>query len=260
MRTAKLAFLAPVFIFPLMDAALHSSPSRNACGEQRQAPFRVFLTICAIFAVFDLEPARPTRLVAFGDSLTAGYGLQPKEAFPAVLGARLRADGYDVKAMNAGVSGDTTQGGLSRLSGVEALRPDLVILELGANDMLNGFDPELTEANLEEMILRLRSKGAYVLLAGMRARSDALDETERARFDALFPSLAARHALPLYPNFLEDVVDDGHLVLWGGLHPNRDGVRIIVDRIAPLVERTLDELEVEQVAADRRNGAVSTGK
>lgn len=245
-----------VFIFLRMDAALHSSSSVSACREQPRARYRVFLTIAAIFAAFNLEPTRPTRIVALGDSLTAGYGLQPKEAFPAVLGARLRADGYNVKALNAGVSGDTTQTGLSRLSGVETLRPDLVILELGANDMLNGFDPKLTEANLEKMILQLRAKGAQVLLAGMRARADALGESDKARFDALFQSLAARHALPLYPYFLQDVVDDRRLVLWGGLHPNREGVRRIVDRIAPLVERTLDELGVRQASPRRRNGAV----
>jgi acyl-CoA thioesterase I len=182
----------------------------------------------------------------------AGYSL------PARSGIRAQAESitrirYDTSVFNAGVIGDTTQKGLSRLRSVEALNPDLVILELGGNDMLNGVDPRLTKANLDEIIVRLRSRGARVLLAGMRASQGSLKEAERPRFDRVFPALAARHSLPFLPSILEGVFGDPKLVLWGGLHPNRDGVRRIVDRIAPLVENTLDELPAKGRADSARS-------
>ncbi len=217
----------------------------RARGDRRglaETALRLML-VCAL-ALFAFNPAPPPKktIVAFGDSLTAGYGLPPAQAFPVVLHRRLRADGYDAIVLNAGVIGDTTQKGLLRLQSVEALNPDLVILELGANDMLNGVDPRLTKANLEKIILRLCAKGSRVLLAGTRAPEASLDETERRRFDKLFPSLATQHSLPFVPNILEGVSGDPKLILWGGIHPNREGVRRIVDRIAPLVENTLDTL------------------
>ena len=220
------------------------SLSRRARGDGRQywgARLRAALAITFVFAAFDASPPRPKIIVAFGDSLIAGYGLQPHEAFPRVLCRRLRRDGYDVVIVNAGLTGDTTQKGLSRLSSVETFEPDLVILELGANDMLNGLDPKLTEANLERIIVQLLGKGTPVLLAAMRADPEPLDESQRRSFDALFPALAARHALPFFPYFLQGVHGDPELVLWGGIHPNHEGVRRIVDQIAPLVERALDE-------------------
>jgi len=123
---------------------------------------------------------------------------------------------------------------------VLALQPGLVILELGCNDMLNGLDPKLAESHLEEMIVELRSKGIRVLLAGMRAKPGMLGVADEQRFDALFPALAARYALPFYPYFLQDVLGNPELVLWGGVHPNSKGVRRIVDGVAPIVERMLD--------------------
>ncbi len=201
------------------------------------------MLVCALGLLsFNGAPPHRKTIVAFGDSLTAGYGLRPAEALPVVLHRRLREDGYDATVLNAGVSGDTTQKGLSRLGGVEALNPDLVILELGGNDMLNGVDPKFTRANLDEIISRLRSKGTHVLLAGLRVTQASLDEAEKRGFDGLFRSLAARHSLPLVRNILEGVSGDPKLVLWGGIHPNREGVRRIVDHIAPLVEDTLDQL------------------
>ncbi len=198
------------------------------------------LALLLLLAAFNPTTPRPKTIVALGDSLTAGYGLRPPEAFPVVLRRRLNEDGYDATVVNAGVSGDTTQKGLARLPRIEALKPDLVILELGANDMLNGLDPTLPEGNLETIITRLRTKGTRVLLTGMRAEPGRLGEAAGRRFDALFPALAARYSLPFFPFFLEGVSGDPELVLWGGLHPNREGVRRIVDRIAPLVESTLD--------------------
>ncbi|ARN82038.1 arylesterase [Methylocystis bryophila] len=221
---------------------MHLSSPR-AQGDWRlsaQRPLRVALATVLVFSAFNPTPPRPKTVVAFGDSLTAGYGLRPREALPVVLRRRLREDGYDATVLNAGVSGDTTQKGLSRLRGVEALKPDLVILELGGNDMLNGVDPKLTKTNLDRIIVQLRSSGARVLLAGMRATPGSLSEVDGRHFDKLFPALAAKHSLPFYPFILDGVLGDPKLVLWGGLHPNREGVRRIVDRIAPIVEKALD--------------------
>jgi acyl-CoA thioesterase I len=234
--------------------AMHSFPSR-ARGDRRglaETALRLML-VCAL-SLFAFNPAPPPKktIVAFGDSLTAGYGLPPAQAFPVVLHRRLRADGYDATVLNAGVIGDTTQKGLFRLQSVEALNPDLVILELGGNDMLNGVDPRFTKANLEKIILRLRAKGSRVLLAGMRATEAPLDEAKRRRFDKLFPSLATQHSLPFVPNILEGVSGDPKLVLWGGIHPNREGVRRIVDRVAPLVENTLEQITGRSERAGRR--------
>jgi acyl-CoA thioesterase I len=215
------------------------SPRGHDGRVSARARLRASLALLLILAAFNPAPPRPRTVVAFGDSLTAGYGLRPPEAFPVVLHRRLNEDGYDTTVVNAGVSGDTTQQGLARLKSVEALKPDLVILELGANDMLNGLDPKLTATNLEKIIVELRSKGARVLLAGMRASPETLDELGRRRFDRLFPALARQHSLPFFPFFLEGVSGHPELVLGGGLHPNRKGVRRIVDRIAPLVESAL---------------------
>ena len=225
-----------------MNAALHPRSSnagrRGRLRAGARASFIIFVMV--ISAGLNVEPGSPVRIVAFGDSLTAGYGLRPREAFPVVLGARLRADGYNVTVVNAGVSGETTQAGLTRLPSVLALHPGLLILEFGCNDMLNGLDPKLAESHLEKMIAELRSKGVPVLLAGMRAKPGTLGDADKQRFDALFPALAARHALPFYPYFLQDVLGNPELVLWGGVHPNPKGVRRIVDGVAPIVERMLD--------------------
>jgi acyl-CoA thioesterase-1 len=188
-----------------------------------------------------LAVANPIRVVALGDSLTAGYGLPADQAYPAVLEKRLIADGYDVQIVNAGVSGDTTDGGLARTDYALEDGADLVILELGANDMLNGVDPKATKRNLDKIIAICRAKGAKVLLGGMIA-SGNFGQAHQREFDAIFPGLAAKHSLPFYPFFLEGVINDPNLVLWGGLHPNAAGVERIVAGLAPLVEKTLDAM------------------
>jgi acyl-CoA thioesterase-1 len=186
--------------------------------------------------------AKPVRILAFGDSLTAGYGLPADQAYPAVLERRLIADGYDVHIINAGVSGDTTEGGLARIDYALEDGADLVILELGANDMLNGVDPKATRKNLDKIVAICRAKSAKVLLGGMVA-SGNFGQARQREFDAIFPRLAAKYALPFYPFFLEGVINDPNLVLWGGLHPNAAGVQRVVERLAPLVEKTLDGME-----------------
>lgn len=183
----------------------------------------------------------PLRIVALGDSLTAGYNLPAAAAFPAQLEQALKARGRNVVIENAGVSGDTAQGGLDRLDWSVGEGVDGVILELGANDALRGQDPAGTRRALDEIIGRLRARGVAVLLAGMRAPPNMGADYAR-RFDAIFPELAARHGLILYPFFLDGVAGQAQLNQRDGIHPTAEGVRIIVERITPTVERFLDRL------------------
>ena len=182
--------------------------------------------------------ARETAILAFGDSLTAGLGLPADEGFPARLEARLRADGLRAHVVNAGVSGDTTAGGLARLDGALADKPDLVILALGANDALRGIDPASVGANLDAMIGKIAASGAKLLLVGMRSPPNwGVDYQQK--FDRLYPALARAHGVALYPFFLEGVAMNPELNQADGLHPNRRGVAVLVDHIAPYLERLL---------------------
>jgi acyl-CoA thioesterase I len=184
---------------------------------------------------------RPLKLVALGDSLTAGYGLPGEAAFPAVLERALRAKGYAVSIANAGVSGDTTSGGLARLDWSVPDGTDGVILELGANDMLRGIDPNIPRQALDEILARLRERGIPVLLTGMYA-SRNLGAEYVARFEAIFPDLAKKHGVPLYPFFLDGVAGVRELTLPDGLHPTAKGVQVVVERILPTVERFAAQL------------------
>ena len=185
--------------------------------------------------------AAPKKILVFGDSLVSGYGVRENEAFPVVLGQRLQADGYDVAIANAGVPGNTTAMGLARSAQAANGHPDLVILELGINDLLNDAPLHKTRNNLVGLIRRFRAAGSRVILAGMIA-DDRRGEAYKQAFNALYPSLARKYALPLYPWFLEGVADDAAFTQEGGLHPNAAGVRAIVMRFAPLIEQTLDEM------------------
>ena len=182
--------------------------------------------------------ANPPQILVFGDSLAAGFGLPPEASFPARLEARLAADGVRARVVNAGVSGDTTAGGLKRLDWALADKPDLVILELGANDALRGIDPESVRANLDTMIGRIRASGAKLLLTGMQAPPN-WGEAYKKRFDSLYPELAKAHGVALYPFFLDGVAMEPALNQPDGLHPNARGVAALVDRIAPHVEKLL---------------------
>ena len=185
--------------------------------------------------------ARSLKLVAFGDSLSAGYNLPGSAAFPTVLEQALRQKGLAVEIVNAGVSGDTTQGGLERLDWSVPDGTDGVILELGANDALRGVDPALTRKNLEAMIVRLTERKIPVLLAGMYAPRN-LGEDYAKRFDAIYPELAKTHGLVLYPFFLEGIAGDRALNQADGLHPTAEGVAVIVRTILPTVERFIASL------------------
>lgn len=187
-----------------------------------------------------------THILAFGDSLTAGYNLPPSKSFAAqleqrLLDQRLPDQGRRVRVTNAGLSGDTTSGGRARLGWSLQDKPDLVILELGANDGLRGLDPVTMRENLEAMIKECQQAGARIILAGMRAPVN-WGEAYRQEFEQVFPELAEKHGLPLYPFFLDGVIGNQALLLDDGLHPNADGVGRIVDGILPLVLEQLDEL------------------
>ena len=182
--------------------------------------------------------AAATRILALGDSLTAGLGVAPDQAFPAQLAARLKADGYDVVVDNGGVSGDTTADALARLDWTLADRPGIVLLEFGANDMLRGLDPRRAEANLDKMLGKLKAAKVKVLLLGMRAPSNWGADYHKT-FDAIYTALAKKYDVPLYPFFLDGVALDPKLNQADLLHPNPAGVAAIVGRVAPAVERLL---------------------
>ncbi|WP_395665476.1 arylesterase [Methylocella sp.] len=171
-------------------------------------------------------------ILALGDSLTAGYGLPAAAAFPAALERRLRADGVAARVVNAGVSGDTTSGGLARLDWAMGDGVDAAIVELGANDMLRGVDPKIARAALRGILEKLRARGVPVLIAGMRA-SGNLDAAYRAEFDAIYPDLAREFDAALYPFFLDAAFGRPALLLPDGLHPNAAGVEAIVAAILP---------------------------
>jgi len=196
------------------------------------------LTAAGLYLMIGVTPARAhiPVILDFGDSLTAGYGLAPEQAFPARLEAALLRQGIEVRVVNGGISGDTTAGGLARLDWALADKPDLVILELGANDALRGIDPVTVRDNLDKMIGKIEASGTKMLLIGMLAPPNWGVEYENA-FDRIFPELAKVHDVPLYPFFLEGVAMKPELNQPDGLHPNERGVAVLVDRLAPVVAR-----------------------
>ncbi len=187
--------------------------------------------------------AAPVDILVLGDSLTAGYGLEQDESFPVQLQAQLRSAEYAVNVINAGVSGDTTAGGLARIEWALADQPDIVIVELGANDALRGLAPTQVYQNLNALLTRLSKAGCRVILAGMMAPRN-LGPEYYARFDQIYPDLAKRFDLLFYPFFLEGVATDPRLNQADGVHPNLAGVKVIVDGILPLVVTALDEVKV----------------
>lgn len=193
---------------------------------------------CLLLIAFTPANAEPFRIVGFGDSLMAGFGLDAGQSFPEKLEAALRKNGHDVVISNAGVSGDTTSGGLSRLDWSVPDGTQLVILELGANDMLRGVSPEIAEKNLDTMMAKLKARNIPVLLAGMLAAPN-LGADYANKFDAIYPRLAEKYGAPLYPFFLEGVAADKALLLDDGMHPNAAGVDRMVELMLPLVEKTI---------------------
>nr|WP_312797895.1 arylesterase [Tianweitania sp.] len=185
--------------------------------------------------------AEPLKIVGFGDSLMAGYQLGPKDSFAAKLEAALKAKGLDVTVANAGVSGDTTAAGLSRIDWSVPDGTRLVVLELGANDMLRGLPPEQTRKNLDTMLKRLTDRGIAVVLAGMMAAPN-LGPAYGKTYNSIFPDLAKKYNVPLVPFFLDGVVGVSGLQIDDGIHPNPKGVDVMVERSLPVIERAVRAL------------------
>lgn len=184
--------------------------------------------------------AEGPRIVALGDSLTHGYGLPPSDGFVPQLEDWLRRNGApEATVVNAGVSGDTTAGGLARLEWSLSDGADALIVELGGNDLLRGIDPAASRANLDAILTKARARGLPVLLSGMRAPGNYGPDYKQA-FDAMYPELAAKHGALLDPFFLAGVTEDRSLWQDDGLHPNAKGVKVIVERIGPLVLKLLE--------------------
>ena len=227
-------------------------PSRGHEPRAHQRPYGVagrdttfarigVLVVAAVCASPSVAAAAPIRLVAFGDSLTAGYMLPDAEGFAPRLEAALRAQGRDVTVVNAGVSGDTTSGGLARLDWSLGEGADAVILELGANDMLRGIDPKITRDNLSKMLAGLKARKIKVLLAGIRALP-SLGKDYADQFDPMFGDLAKQYAVPLYPLFVDGIIGDPSQHLMDGMHPNARGVTTMVGRILPAVDALLNKV------------------
>jgi len=207
--------------------------------------FKLFLLpllAAALPAAASAQPAAAEPFIlAFGDSLTAGYGLGRGLGFAPQLEAELRRHGIKASVHDAGVSGDTSSGGRARLGWtLDGLprKPDLAIVELGANDMLRGVDPGVTEANIDAIVGELDKRGIPVLVAGMLSAPN-LDPRYRSRFDGIFPTVARKYDATLYPFFLQGVVGNRSLALPDGVHPNFEGIKRIVTGILPTVQRAL---------------------
>jgi acyl-CoA thioesterase-1 len=194
------------------------------------------LGVCGALTPAQAEPA---EIVAFGDSLSAGYGVGPGESFPEQLQAALGKAGVEAVVANAGVSGDTTTGGLARLDWSVPASADLVIVELGANDALRGISPDVTRRNLDEILKRLSARPqTRVLLAGMIAPPN-MGEDYAQRFNPIYAELAKQYGVAYYPFFLDGVASVAALNQADYMHPNKDGVAIVVERMLPLVRETL---------------------
>jgi acyl-CoA thioesterase-1 len=196
------------------------------------------------------QPPAPVKIVALGDSLTAGLGLADGDSFPTRLQAALAAKGVAVEIANAGVSGDTASAGLARLDWSVPDGTGAVILELGANDMLRGIDPGVTRDALDTILRRLRERHIAVLICGMRAAPNFGADYGRA-FESIYPALAAKYGIPLYPFFLDGVAGNLGLLQHDGLHPTPAGVAMIVARILPQVEDLLARIRSQHVRGER---------
>jgi acyl-CoA thioesterase-1 len=187
----------------------------------------------------------PVRILALGDSLTQGYGIRTGMEFPAQLERALKAGGLNVSVINAGVSGDTSAGGLARLDWSLSERPDAAILEFGGNDALRGLSPAELEKNLDGMLAKLKARNIPVLVAGMKAPRN-MGAAYTAQFDAVFERVAKKHGALFYPFFLEGVVLDRSLMQPDGTHPNERGVAAIVARMVPMVSELVAKAKAQR--------------
>ena len=208
--------------------------------------FAALVNSLLIVVVLAIGPANaqnaPVKIAVLGDSLAAGYGIKPEQAFPMRLEAALKAQGRTVTVLNQGVSGDTTAGGLDRLDWMLADKPDIVLVELGGNDALRGTDPAVTEKNLSAIIEKLQAAHVTVWLAGMMAPRNLGSDYVTA-FDGIYKRLADKYKVPLYPFILDGVAQDPALNQADGLHPNPKGAEIVADHLLPFVTKNLDDAQ-----------------
>jgi acyl-CoA thioesterase I len=227
-----------LFLMPSDASSYGVPPSAVHFASVQGGGCKILSGLIAV-AFFLLAPAsveaRTLQIVALGDSLTAGFGLPAGQSFADLLQKALRAKGQDVAVANAGVSGDTAADGLARLDWAIPDGTDAVIVELGANDMLRGLDPAATERTLGDILTQLKARRLPVLLAGMRAAPN-LGADYQKRFDQIYPELAEKYGVALYPFFLDGVAADPKLNQKDGLHPTAEGVATIVGRMLPAVE------------------------
>lgn len=214
-------------------------------------PSGFFAALCALLLLHGATPShaqytpppKPVRILAFGDSLTAGYGIGQHAAFPAILQQKLQQQGYKTQIYNAGKSGDTTASGLKRLPQILARfpKPDLVILALGANDYLRRVSTEQTEENLQSILHVFEQQNIPVFLIGVKAYVHP-NPLYRWRFNRIFPRLAKKHAVGFMPDFLEGIVQNPAMNIADGIHPNTRGVALMVDNILPHLTPVLDNV------------------
>jgi len=214
---------------------------------------KLIVTVIAVLghlvvaSVSGFAAEQPVKIVALGDSLTAGYGLPAQESFPAQLEQALRARGHAVEIENAGVSGDTASGGLARLDWSVPDGTDAVIVELGANDMLRGIDPKITYTALDTLLGKLKQRGIEVLFTGMRAAPNLGVEYGHA-FEKIFADLAGKYDVLFYPFFLDGVAAQTKMALRDGMHPNADGVKGIVTGILPKAEELVARIKAKRAS------------
>jgi acyl-CoA thioesterase I len=204
--------------------------------------FRIVALVALLGAVAPAYASEPVRILAFGDSITAGYGLADQDTLPTRLAEALNKMGRPVTMINGGVSGDTSADGVTRLDWALADKPQIMILALGANDMLRGLDPKATRANLDAIIQKAKAADVEIVLAGMLSPPN-LGSEYKAAFDAIYPDLAKAHNLLFMPFLLQDVVQVSDLNQADGIHPNGNGVAIIVRNLLPYVTQAMDRLE-----------------
>src|SRR5271167_189863 len=238
------SFMVPAEPFPSRAVGARSYGYRRTLRQIARA------ALCSVALLAATAPPRanaaePLKVVALGDSLTAGLGLPAKDGFVPRLQAALADKGIAAEVENAGVSGDTASDGLARLDWSVPPGTDAVILELGANDILRGIKPEVTRQALDEILQRLTARHIVVLLCGMRAAPNLGPEYGQA-FNRIYPDLAEKYHVPLYPFFLDGVAGNLNLLQRDGLHPNAGGVKVIVERMVPQVRELLLHTLIER--------------
>lgn len=219
----------------------------NSIARERSVIFRALFLVTILLStsgsgrMANAADDSVKKIVVLGDSLVAGYGLEPGEGFPEQMARSLAKSHDNLEIINAGVSGDTSSGGLSRLDWSVPEKIDGVILELGANDALRGLAPELTRQNLEKMIVRLQQRDIDVLLVGMRAPPN-MGRPYEDEFNGIYPDLAKKYKLIFYPFFLDGVVAKPELNQADAMHPTAEGIGVIVERFLPIMDVFLRRL------------------